>query len=163
MEIIFIFIGIVALYFAMLSLKLVKILRSLYIENKSLKDLSSQENKGASLEKTNVPVDHSLAKRVADEIVRLQINLAKMDESVKGYKQIKASVRKLEQSLNSNYYELEELLNKPYNNGMNVQVSFVEDENLDEGTAVITRIIKPQINYQGKLIQVAQVEVSQGF
>ena len=86
-----------------------------------------------------------------------------MDESVKGYKQIKASVRKLEQSLNSNHYELEELLNLPYDNGMNLQASFVEDENLNENESIISRIIKPQINYKGRLVQAAQVEVSQGF
>ena len=45
---------------------------------------------------------------------------------------------------------------------MNVEVNFVTDENLSEGESVITRIIKPQINFKGKLIQAAQVEVSQG-
>lgn len=107
-------------------------------------------------------VDHSFAKRVADEIVRITTNLSRMDSTIKGYKQLSASVRKLEQSLNSNGYELEDLLNKPYNNGMNLQANFVVDENLIEGESIITRIIKPQINYKGKLIQAAQVEVSQG-
>ena len=107
-------------------------------------------------------VDHSFAKRVADEIVRITTNLSRMDASIKGHKQLSASVKKLEQSLNSNNYELEALLNKPYDNGMNLQANFVIDENLKEGESIITRIIKPQINYKGKLIQAAQVEVSQG-
>jgi hypothetical protein len=107
-------------------------------------------------------VDHSFAKRVADEIVRFNTNLSRMDDSIKGYKQLAASVRKLEQSLNANHYELEDLLNKPYNIGMNLQANFVLDENLKDGESIITRIIKPQINYKGKLIQAAQVEVSQG-
>ena len=107
-------------------------------------------------------VDHSFAKRVADEIVRFTTNLSRMDESIKGYKQLAASVRKLEQSLNANHYELEDLLNKPFDIGMNLQANFVSDENLKEGESIITRIIKPQINYKGKLIQAAQVEVSQG-
>ena len=107
-------------------------------------------------------VDHSFAKRVADEIVRITTNLSRMDTSIKGHKQLSASVRKLEQSLNSNGYELEALINKIYDNGMNLQANFVIDENLKEGESFITRIIKPQINYKGKLIQAAQVEVSQG-
>lgn len=107
-------------------------------------------------------VDHSFAKRVADEIVRFTTNLSRMDESIKGFKQLSASVRKLEQSLNANHYELEDLLNKPYDIGMNLQANFISDENLKEGESIITRIIKPQINYKGKLIQAAQVEVSQG-
>lgn len=106
--------------------------------------------------------DHSFAKRVADEIVRITTNLSRMDESIKGYKQLKASVRKLTQSLNANDYEIEELLNKPWDSGMNLQANFIIDETLNENESIITRIIKPQINYKGKLIQAAQVEVSQG-
>ena len=121
------------------------------------------EGKDNLKQSNNAELDHSFAKRVADEIVRMQTNLSRMDESIVGFKQINASVRKLEQSLNSNNYELEDLLNKPYNIGMNLQASFIEDENLKEGESIITRIITPQINYKGKLIQAAQVEVSQGF
>ena len=107
-------------------------------------------------------LDHSFAKRVADEIVRITTNLYRMDDSIKGHKPLSASVRKLEKSLNSNGYVLENLLNKPYSNGMNLEPVFVVDENLNEGESIITRVIKPQINYKGKLIQAAQVEVSQG-
>lgn len=122
--------------------------------------LSEQSSKSLG-KNSGGEVDHSFAKRVADEIVRITTNLSRMDSNIKGYKQLSASVRKLEQSLNSNGYELEDLLNKPYNNGMNLQANFVVDENLNEGESIITRIIKPQINYKGKLIQAAQVEVSQ--
>ena len=106
--------------------------------------------------------DHSFAKRVADEIVRITTNLSRMDESVKGHRQLSASVRKLEQTLNANKYELPDLLNKPYDEGMNLQAIFVEDDSIAAGESIITRIIKPQINYKGKLIQAAQVEVSIG-
>ena len=40
--------------------------------------------------------------------------------------------------------------------------SFREDDTLAAGQEVITRIIKPQVNYQGKMIQAGQVEISQG-
>lgn len=123
----------------------------------------SSESKTILEQSKSGEIDHSFAKRVADEIVRMQTNLSRMDESIKGFKQLKSSVRKLEQSLNSNQYELEDLLNRPYDNGMNLQATFIEDENLNEGESIITRIIKPQINYKGKLIQAAQIEVSQGL
>lgn len=113
-------------------------------------------------QQTLVELDHTFAKRVADEIVRFTTNLSRMDDSIKGYKQLSASVRKLEQTLNANGYELEDLLNKHYNSGMNIEASIIFDSNLKNGESVITRIIKPQINYKGKLIQAAQVEVSQG-
>ncbi|MDC1505625.1 hypothetical protein N8475_10600 [Winogradskyella sp.] len=123
--------------------------------------LSEQSSKSLG-ENSEGEIDHSFAKRVADEIVRITTNLSRMDSKIKGYKQLSASVRKLEQSLNSNGYELEDLLNKSYNNGMNIQANFVVDESLNKGESMISRIIKPQINYKGKLIQAAQVEVSQG-
>ena len=105
--------------------------------------------------------DHSFAKRVADEVVRMTNNLSRMDDSIKGFKQLSASVRKLIQSLSINEYEIEELLNKPYNAGMNLEANFVFNENIPKGSMIITRIIKPQINYKGKMIQAAQIEVSQ--
>ena len=111
---------------------------------------------------SNLDVDHSFAKRVADEITRITTNLSRMDNSIKGHKQLSASVRKLEQSLNFHKYELVPLLNKPYNEGMNIQATTIIDESLSKGESIITRIIKPQINYKGKLIQSAQVEVSIG-
>ena len=158
MEIILFLLAITCFYFMFLSLKLMNIIRDSFLKKQQQKDIDKIEVISETKQ-----IDHSFAFRVADEIIRLQLNLSRMDESVKGFKQIKASVRKLEQSLNSNHYELEDLLNKAYDNGMNLQASFVEDEELNENQAVITRIIKPQINYKGKLVQAAQVEVSQGF
>jgi len=84
-----------------------------------------------------------------------------MDETIKGHKQLSASVRKLIQTLNVNEYEIAELLNKPYSSGMNLETNFVFDENIPKGSQIISRIIKPQINYKGKIVQSAHVEVSQ--
>ena len=131
-------------------------------DGQQLMDWLSKQTTDSLGKSSGGEVDHSFAKRVADEIVRITTNLSRMDSTVKGHKQLSASVRKLEQSLNSNGYELEVLLNKPYDNGMNLQANFVIDENLKEGESLITRVIKPQINFKGILIQAAQVEVSQG-
>ncbi len=159
METLIILLSIACFIFMFISLKLANVIKNDFV----IKHQQKNELDKLEFVKETKEIDHSFAFRVADEIIRLQLNLSKMDESVKGYKQIKASVRKLEQSLNSNHYELEELLNLPYDNGMNLQASFVEDENLNENESIISRIIKPQINYKGRLVQAAQVEVSQGF
>ena len=107
-------------------------------------------------------IDHSFAKRVADEIVKNNANLSRMDESIKGHKQLKRSMQKLEKTLNANGYELIDMLDKPYNEGMNAIPIFVDDEELNKGEQIITRIIKPHITYKGKMIQAAEVQVSQG-
>ncbi len=44
---------------------------------------------------------------------------------------------------------------------MNLEANFVDNDEIPKGSQIITRIIKPQINFKGKMIQAAQVEVSQ--
>ncbi len=105
--------------------------------------------------------DHSLALKVADEIVRIEANLSRMDTSIKGYKQLSKAVQRIKDNFNANGYEIVDMLGKPYNDGMKVIANFVTDENLEEGQQIITRIIKPQVNFQGEMIQSAQIEVSQ--
>lgn len=107
--------------------------------------------------------DHSLVLKVADEIIKIETNLARMDESVRGYKQLKKALERMRANFMANGYEIVDMLNKPYNEGMKASVSFETDELLQEGEQKITNIIKPQINYNGKMIQSAQITVSQNL
>lgn len=105
--------------------------------------------------------DHSLVLKVADEIVRIEMNLSRMDASVKGHKQLAKAVQRIKDNFQANGYEIVDMLGKPYNAGMKAAVTFVTDENLEAGQQIISKIIKPQINYQQQMIQAAQIEVSQ--
>lgn len=108
-------------------------------------------------------IDHSLSLKVADEIVRINKNLSNMDANTKGIKQLSASVKRIEDTFAANGYDMPELLNKSFNSGMKLIIAnSVPDENLKEGEEIITKIIKPQVNYKGVMIQAAQVEVSVG-
>ena len=107
--------------------------------------------------------DHSLAKKVADEIVRIEMNLSRMDSSIKGYKQLSKAVERIKDNFKANGYEIIDMLGQPYNEGMKVVANFVADESLPEGKQIITGVIKPQINYNGKMIQSAQITVSQNI
>ncbi|HCO68944.1 MAG TPA: hypothetical protein DIT04_14465, partial [Dysgonomonas sp.] len=107
-------------------------------------------------------IDHSLALKVADEIVRIQKNLNQMDSNTKGLKQLSASVKRIQDNFAANGYELVEMLGKEYNEGMKVVANFIPSEDLEKGKQIITRIIKPQVNFNGKMIQPAQIEVSVG-
>jgi len=106
--------------------------------------------------------DHSLALKVADEIIRIQQNLSNMDAETKGLKQLSASVKRIQANFEGNGYEIVDMLNKPYDPGMIVTANFKPDENLKPDEQIITRIIKPQVNFNGVMIQSAQIEVSQG-
>jgi hypothetical protein len=107
-------------------------------------------------------VNHELALKVADEIIRIQKNLGNMDAETKGLKQLVASVKRIQDNFEANGYELIDMLNKPYDQGMKVSANFRPDETLKAGEQIITRIIKPQVNFKGVMIQAAQVEVSVG-
>lgn len=107
--------------------------------------------------------DHSLALKVADEIVRIELNMSRMDFSIKGYKQLSKAVERIKDNFKANGYEFVEMLGKPYNEGMKVIANFVVDEDLEEGKQIITGITKPQINYNGQMIQAAQITVSQNI
>jgi hypothetical protein len=123
-------------------------------------DFHKKQNKTSPNESENI--DHSLALKVADEIIRIQKNLSSMDPDTKGVKQLEFAVERIQDNFTENGYEMVELLNKPYDQGMKVSAKFKPDAALKRGEQIITRIIKPQVNYNNVVIQEAQVEVSVG-
>ena len=127
------------------------------------KQLSNQQSQNVQAVASKSEVDHSLALKVADEIVRIELNLSRMDPAVKGYKQLSKAVERIKNNFLAQGYEIVDMLGKPYNDGMKAVASFVSDENLKEGEQIITGITKPQINYKGVMIQAAQITVSQNI
>jgi hypothetical protein len=123
-------------------------------------DLQKKLSKTEQNESENI--DHSLILKVADEIIRIQKNLNGMDPETKGLKQLEFAVERIQDNFKENGYEMVELLNKPYDQGMKISAKFKPDDTLKPGEQIITRIIKPQINYNNVIIQEAQVEVSVG-
>lgn len=121
--------------------------------------LSTQSSKSS---KTTEP-DHSLIKTLADRITFMEMTLYKMDSSIRGHKQLSKSIIQMKDNLKVNGYELIDMLGKDYNDGMKVTATFIEDENIPEGKQIISGIIKPQINYNGIMIQSAQITVSQNI
>ncbi len=107
-------------------------------------------------------VDHTLATKVADEIVRMQKNISNMPDDTKGLKQLSKALQRIQDTFKINGYEMIEMLGKPYNEGIKAAATLVPDENLEQGQQIITRIIKPQVNFKGEMIQSAQIEVSVG-
>lgn len=107
--------------------------------------------------------EQDLIKALADRITFMEMTLYRMDPSVRGYKQLTKSISQMKNNLLANGYEIVDMLGKPYHEGMKVTANFVEDENIEQGQQIITGIIKPQINYQGQMIQAAQITVSQNI
>ncbi|MDR1792488.1 MAG: hypothetical protein LBR36_03460 [Bacteroidales bacterium] len=114
-----------------------------------------------SISNSQLEIDHSLALKLADEITLMERNIALMDASTKGLKQLNRSISTLKDNLIANDYQMPELLGKPYTEGLNATIiNSIENENLAKNTTIITKIIKPQVNYHNKMIQAAEIEVS---
>lgn len=107
--------------------------------------------------------EQKLITTLADRITFMEMTLYKMDSSVRGHKQLSRSIAQMKDNLKANGYELVDMLGKEYHEGMKVTANIIDDENIPEGKQIITGIIKPQINYQGKMIQSAQITVSQNL
>lgn len=123
-----------------------------------------EQQKITLLATSNAEPDHSLALKVASEINLIERNINLMDSKTKGLKQLQASVGKLKDNLSANGYEMHELLGKQFHQGMKVIVtSSIPDENLEKGSEIISKILIPQVNYNDKMIQTAQIEVSVGY
>lgn len=135
---------------------------SVKLDDKLLEMFDKQISTTPKVVGTDKP-DHSLALKVADEIVRIELNMSRMDPSIKGYKQLAKAVERIKDNFKANGYEIIDMLGKPYNEGMKVTANFVADEELEEGKQIITGITKPQINYNGQMIQAAQITVSQNI
>ena len=55
------------------------------------------------------------------------------------------------------------MLGKTYHEGMVVDADFVTNEDLAEGAQIISGVTKPQVNFNGKMIQSAKITVSQNI
>ena len=132
------------------------------LDNKLIEVLETQLKIINNNTLTEKEADHSLALKVADEIVRLEKNISKMDNNTKGIKPLIKGIERIKDNFKANGYDMVPLLGKEYDEGMNIDViNFIDDDEIPEGKKIITRIIKPQVNYKDVLIQRAQVDVSQ--
>lgn len=140
-----------------------EIVNRLSTEMSDMQVLSKQLSALASAPGASPESEQKLITTLADRITFMEMTLYKMDSSVRGHKQLSRSIKQMKDNLLANGYELVDMLGKDYHDGMKVTANFVEDEELPEGKQIITGIIKPQINYKGKMIQSAQITVSQNI
>jgi hypothetical protein len=109
-----------------------------------------------------LPENHSIPLKVLTELHRMKNRIYAMPADVKGLKPLEKAVGRIEEALKDKGYEMIELLNQPYVEGMTVNQEYVFDENLNADEKVISKVVKPQINFDGVITQVADVIVSIG-
>lgn len=97
---------------------------------------------------------------LANELFRMYQNLQNMDSAIRGVNNLKNRVDSMMAIIRTKGYEITPLLGETYNEGYNMIASMELDEDLQPGTKVIKRVIKPQVNYNGKMLQAAEVIVA---
>lgn len=133
---------------------------SVKVDNRLI-ELLQQKMDNAS--QAAAPTDHSLVLKIADEVTRIALNLSRMDPTTRGYKQLTRGVERIKNNFLAKGYEITDMLGKPYDEGMRVNADFVIDESLAPGTQIISSITKPQVIYNGNIIQKATITVSQNI
>lgn len=133
--------------------KLVDLLdKQLNVQTISLSALNSKKD-----------IDHSLALKIANELVKIETVLSKMDSTIKGHSHLLKAVEHVKNNLKANGYEIINLIGQDYNEGMPFNARFIPDETLPEGKRIISGINKYQINYNDKMIQAADIVVRQNI
>lgn len=104
--------------------------------------------------------DHSFVLDIANEIARIEQNLAFMDTKVKGVSNLKNRAAAINDRLKSKGYEIPKLVGEKYIDGNNMKPTMELDEDLPVGTQIIRRVLKPMVMYNGEMIQAAEVVVA---
>ena len=101
--------------------------------------------------------NNSMILDIINDLVRMRQNLDFMDDSVKGVSQLKNRIKSIYATLNSNQYDIPDLVGHSYHEGDNMIGTLELNPELPPATNRIKRVNKPQVSYQGKLIQAAEV------
>ena len=125
--------------------------------------LALLKEKRLSGETAEVEINHKLPLKVGDEIHRMRKRIENMPQDIKGLGALRNSLTRLEEEFNENGYEIEELLGKKFDPGMNVEARFVEDTNVPIGEEIIVEVLRPQVMFHDRMIQHAKVEVGKSF
>ena len=142
--------------------KLLEVVEKLKENTQVLNFANSQELAQSPQSTVNNEPDHGLALKLADEIHRMRKRIEALPQDTKGLKSLSKSLERLEEELNEQGYELVDYLGSDYTENMSVKARFVPSDDLEDGQSIITKVVSPQVNYQDKMIRMADVEVSVG-
>ena len=110
----------------------------------------------------NSEPDHSLPLKLADEIHRMRKRLAALPEDTKGLKPLSKSLERLEDELSEQGYEIIDHTGMEFSENLSIQSRFIPSDDLEQGQSIISKVVTPQVNFNGVMIRMADVEVSVG-
>ncbi len=107
-------------------------------------------------------MDHHLPLKLADEIHRMRKRLASLPEDTKGLTPLQKSLERLEAELAEQGYEIVDHTGMTYTENLSVKARFVPSDDLGLDQKIISKVVVPQVNYNGVMIRMADIEVSIG-
>ena len=103
--------------------------------------------------------DHSLSLQMANELNSIKQHLAGLPSDTPAIDVLKKKYSRVEGILKEVGYELIELDGIAVTDELKQRAKLIVPEGIDEGNAIVSRVIIPQINYKDEIIQVATLEV----
>jgi|TARA_B100000315_G_scaffold82035_1_gene75183 hypothetical protein len=135
---------------------------SIQLFNKIIQNFEQKLDIASQQSPRTKEIDHSLPIILGENIHRMKKKLKTMDES-QATKVLNKRIETLEEKLNDMGYLIIDLVGRNFDDGMELgKAQFIPDPNLKAGERIISRVIKPRITYNEKIIQNADVEISQG-
>lgn len=171
---IFIIILIIALVFRYWHLRMGKILTSINDISSNIhkwainKDNKSEEQHALTANRNVIEANSASAQdsyralhiKTAEEIYRMRIRIAQMDQNAKGIDSLRNSIDRLENELNSMGYRMVDLTGLNYSDEMTAIIKGWESRNdIKPGKRIILRMISPQVFYENTVICPGQVVV----
>lgn len=116
-----------------------------------------EKDKGGNSEEETLKA----VKMVADEITTMENNIYLMDPETRGLKKIVRAIRNLRNNYKVMGYDIPFLLGNEFNDGDIMEIKGeMPSEKIEKGKRIITRIVSPRIDYKGKMIQRAKVQLT---
>jgi hypothetical protein len=128
-----------------------------------LNKLKVQEMNFASAGQTvKTQPDHHLPLKLADEIHRMRKRLTSLPQDTKGVTALQKSLERLESELAEQSYEIIDHTGMSYTENLSVKARFIPSDDLGPDQKIISKVVAPQVNYDGVIIRMADIEVSIG-
>ena len=135
--------------------------QSLKLDNQLLEILEKKMHAVSEVTLVNSEPDHSLPLKVADEIVRIQNNIDRMNPSDKNVSRLNKALERMKSSFTAYGYEIVDMRGQEYTDNMPFEARFIPDTDIEEGKRIISGMDRLMVRYNGKMIQAPILAVRQ--
>ena len=135
--------------------------QSLKLDNQLITILEKKMKAASESTPVNAEPDHSLPLKVADEIVRIQNNIDRMDASDKNVARLNKALERMKSSFTAYGYEIVDMRGQEYTDNMPFEARFIPDMEIEEGKRIISGMDRLMVRYHGKMIQAPILAVRQ--